>query len=139
MPNIPAELADRDQIRAGAIGCRASWSSFVQTTHPATIALEGDTATGRAYIHELARARDGRQGLYCVIYHDRYQRTCWRAGTWESRSCRENLRTCRRLRGVTGSPVAPGPHLRLGEELGWRYWLGGCGVYCRARRDFPLL
>jgi hypothetical protein len=32
----------------------------------------GDAATGRAYIHELARARDGRQGLNYAIYHDRY-------------------------------------------------------------------
>jgi hypothetical protein len=35
----------------------------VQNTHPGTIALAGDTASGRAYIHELGRARDGRQGL----------------------------------------------------------------------------
>ena len=47
----------------------------MQTTHPGTIQLDGDTATGRAYIQELARARDGRQGLNHAIYHDRYQRT----------------------------------------------------------------
>jgi hypothetical protein len=48
---------------------------FVQTTHPGTIQLDGDTATGRAYIQEVARTRDGRQGLNYAIYHDRYQRT----------------------------------------------------------------
>ena len=37
--------------------------------------LDGDTATGRAYIQELARTVDGRQGLNYAIYHDRYQRT----------------------------------------------------------------
>jgi hypothetical protein len=47
----------------------------VQTTHPGAIRLDGDTATGRAYIQELARARDGRQGLNYAVYHDRYQRT----------------------------------------------------------------
>jgi hypothetical protein len=47
----------------------------VQTTHPGTIQLDGDTATGRAYIQELARTRDGRQGLNFAIYHDRCQRT----------------------------------------------------------------
>ncbi len=47
----------------------------MQTTHPGTIQLDGDVATGRAYIQELARARDGRQGLNYAIYHDRYQRT----------------------------------------------------------------
>ncbi|HEY2688456.1 MAG TPA: nuclear transport factor 2 family protein [Streptosporangiaceae bacterium] len=39
------------------------------------IQLDGDTATGRAYIQELARTRDGRQGLNYAIYHDHYQRT----------------------------------------------------------------
>jgi hypothetical protein len=43
--------------------------------HPGTIQLDGDTATGRAYMQELARTRDGRQGLNYAIYHDRYQRT----------------------------------------------------------------
>ncbi len=47
----------------------------MQNTHPGTIQLDGDTATGRAYIQELARTRDGRQGLNYAIYHGRYQRT----------------------------------------------------------------
>ncbi len=47
----------------------------MQTTHPGTIQLDGDTATGRAYTQELVRARDGRQELNYAIYHDRYQRT----------------------------------------------------------------
>ena len=75
MPNIPAELVGREQIRAGGERLQAQWEFFVQTTHPGTIQLDGDTATGRAYIHELARTRDGRQGLNYAIYHDRYQRT----------------------------------------------------------------
>ena len=75
MPNIPADLVGRDQIRAGGERLQALWEFFVQTTHPGTIQLDGDTATGRAYIQEIARARDGRQGLNYAIYHDRYQRT----------------------------------------------------------------
>ena len=75
MPNIPAELVGREEIRAGGERLQAQWDVFVQTTHPGTIQLDGDTATGRAYIQELARARDGRQGLNYAIYHDRYQRT----------------------------------------------------------------
>jgi ketosteroid isomerase-like protein len=80
MPNIPAELVGRDQIRAGGERLQALWEFFVQTTHPGTIQLHGDTAPGRAYIQELARARDGRQGLNYAIYHDRYQRT---GGGWK--------------------------------------------------------
>jgi ketosteroid isomerase-like protein len=75
MPNIPAELIGQEQIRGGGERLQAQWDFFVQTTHPGTIQLDGDTATGRAYIQELARARDGRQGLNYAIYHDRYQRT----------------------------------------------------------------
>jgi len=75
MPNIPAELVGREEIRAGGERLQALWEFFVQTTHPGAIQLDGDTATGRAYIQELARARDGRQGLNYAIYHDRYQRT----------------------------------------------------------------
>ena len=75
MPNIPAELVGREEIRAAGERLQGQWDFFVQTTHPGTIQLDGDTATGRAYIQELARARDGRQGLNYAIYHDRYRRT----------------------------------------------------------------
>ena len=75
MPNIPADLVGREQIRAVGEQLQAQWDFFVQTTHPGMIALDGDTATGRAYIQELVRTRDGRQGLNYAIYHDRYQRT----------------------------------------------------------------
>ena len=75
MPNIPAELVGRDQIREVGEQLQSQWEFFVQNTHPGTIQLDGDTATGRAYIQELARARDGRQGLNYAIYHDRYRRT----------------------------------------------------------------
>jgi uncharacterized protein (TIGR02246 family) len=75
IPGIPAEMAGREEIRAGGERLQDQWDFFVQTTHPGTIRLDGDTATGRAYIQELARLRDGRQGLNYAIYHDRYQRT----------------------------------------------------------------
>ena len=75
MPNIPAEMVGREQIRTGGERLQSQWDFFVQTTHPGTIQLDGDTATGRAYIQELARTRDGRQGLNYAIYDDRYERT----------------------------------------------------------------
>jgi ketosteroid isomerase-like protein len=75
MPNIPAELIGREEIRAGGERLQKQWDFFVQTTHPGTVQLDGDTATGRAYIQELARTLDGRQGLNYAIYHDRYRRT----------------------------------------------------------------
>ena len=75
MPHIHVELTGREQIRAGSKRLQGQWDYFVQTTHPGTIRLEGDTATGRAYISEVARLRDGSSGVNYSIYHDRYQRT----------------------------------------------------------------
>jgi hypothetical protein len=48
---------------------------LVQTTHPGTIRLDGDIASGRACMHEPGRARDGRRELDYAIYPGRYQRT----------------------------------------------------------------
>jgi ketosteroid isomerase-like protein len=75
MPNVPVELAGRDEIRAWGHRAQGRWDYFVQTTHPGTIQLEGDTASGRAYIQELIRLRDGHSEVNYAIYHDRYQRT----------------------------------------------------------------
>jgi ketosteroid isomerase-like protein len=74
MPNIPVELVGQEEIRAWGERVPELVDFLVQTTHPGTIALDGDTATGRAYIQELGRARDGRSELNYAIYHDRYRR-----------------------------------------------------------------
>ncbi|MEO3751905.1 nuclear transport factor 2 family protein [Streptomyces sp. B6B3] len=75
MPDVPVEMLGREEIRTGGERLQSQWDFFVQTTHPGTLRLDGDTATGRTYIQELGRALDGRQGLIYAIYHDRYQRT----------------------------------------------------------------
>jgi hypothetical protein len=75
MPNVPVELVGREEIRVGGERLQEMWDFFVQTTHPGTIRLDSDTATGRAYMHELMRLRDGSSHVNYAIYHDRYQRT----------------------------------------------------------------
>ena len=75
IPHINAELAGREQLRAGGERLQGLWEYFVQTTHPGTIQLDGDTASGRAYISELMRFSDGTSELNYAIYHDRYRRT----------------------------------------------------------------
>ena len=75
MPNVPVELVGREQILAWRDRREALVDYFLQTTHPGTIKLDGDTASGRAYLHELIRLRDGSSLLNYAIYHDRYQRT----------------------------------------------------------------
>jgi ketosteroid isomerase-like protein len=75
MPNIPVELVGREQIRAWGERVPDLVDFLVQNTHPGWIQLDGDTASGRAYMHEIGRRRDGRSELNYAIYHDRYQRT----------------------------------------------------------------
>ena len=75
MPHIDEELVSREEIRAGVERLQGLWDYFVQTTHPGTIQLQGDTAVGRAYVSELGHLHDGRSQLNYSVYHDRYQRT----------------------------------------------------------------
>ena len=75
IPDASVELADREEIRAWGERVPAVVDYLVQTTHPGTIRLDGDTASGRAYLQELIRLRDGSSHLNYAIYHDRYQRT----------------------------------------------------------------
>ena len=75
MPHIDEELVGREEIRAGVERLRGTWEFFVQTVHPGTIQLEGDTAVGRAYVAEFGRFRDGSSNLNYSLYHDRYRRT----------------------------------------------------------------
>jgi ketosteroid isomerase-like protein len=80
MPKIPVELAGQEQIRAWGQRVPAFVDYLVQTSHPGTIQLDGDTASGRAYICELIGLRDASSELNYAIYHDRYQRT---GGGWK--------------------------------------------------------
>jgi ketosteroid isomerase-like protein len=75
IPDVNVEFVSREEIRAAIERLQDHWEYFVQTTHPGTIHLDGDTAVGRAYITEFGRMRDGRSHLNYSLYHDRYQRT----------------------------------------------------------------
>jgi ketosteroid isomerase-like protein len=75
MPHVPAELNGREEIRAWGERVPTVVDYLVQNTHPGIIALDGDTASGRAYIQELIHLRDGSSHVNYAIYHDRYQRT----------------------------------------------------------------
>jgi ketosteroid isomerase-like protein len=69
------EAVGREEIRGLGERRQALADYFVQTTHPGTIQLNGDTATGRAYLSEVAHLHDGGSHLNYFVYHDRYQRT----------------------------------------------------------------
>ena len=75
MPDVPADLSGRDEIRAWLEQVPRHVDYLVQTTHPGSVLLFGDTASGRAYLQELGRTRDGRSFVNYAIYHDHYRRT----------------------------------------------------------------
>lgn len=75
MPDIPAEMCGREQIRDWGRRVPDFVDFLVQNTHPGMILLDGDTASGRAYMSEVGRGHDGRSALNYAIYHDRYRRT----------------------------------------------------------------
>jgi ketosteroid isomerase-like protein len=75
MPHANKEFLSREEIRAAVERLRGLWDYFVQTVHPGTIQLAGDTAVGRSYVAEFGRFRDGGSHLNYSVYHDRYQRT----------------------------------------------------------------
>ncbi|MCX5521496.1 nuclear transport factor 2 family protein [Streptomyces bobili] len=74
-PHIDKEFVGREEIRAGIEWGQSLWEFFVQNVHPGVIRLDGDTATGRAYIQEFGRMRDGSSHLNYALYQDRYERT----------------------------------------------------------------
>ncbi len=75
IPYANVELAGREEIRVWGERVPDVVDYLVQTTHPGTIRLDGDTASGRAYLCELIHLHDGSSHLNYAIYHDRYQRT----------------------------------------------------------------
>lgn len=75
IPDAHVVQTGRDEIRAGTERLAQEWEFFVQTTHPGVIELDGDTASGRAYVCELGRLRNGTSIYNYAFFNDRYRRT----------------------------------------------------------------
>jgi ketosteroid isomerase-like protein len=76
VPAVNAEYSGRAAIRAGIERLKVElWDFFVQTTHAGAIQLNGNTATGRAYVLSFGRFQAGGSHLNYSVYHDRYERT----------------------------------------------------------------
>ncbi|GAA3942089.1 hypothetical protein GCM10023085_24740 [Actinomadura viridis] len=75
LPFANVELVGRKNIRVGIERLQRAWEFWVQNSHSGTIQIDGDTATGRDYVFEIGRQRDGRSVVMYGLFHDRYQRT----------------------------------------------------------------
>lgn len=75
IPFANIALTGSKEIRAGIERLQAAWEFWVQNTHSGVVQLDGDTASGREYIFEIGRQRDGRSVVMYGLFHDRYQRT----------------------------------------------------------------
>ena len=75
IPDGDVEAVGREAIRALGERRQAFADYFIQTAHPGAIQVDGDTASGRAYLSEVIHLRDGSSYLNYFVYHDRYQRT----------------------------------------------------------------
>ncbi|WP_243740466.1 hypothetical protein [Streptomyces sp. 8K308] len=56
-------MSGQQQIRAWGRRVPEFVNFLVQNTHPGVIRLDGDTASGRAYMSEVGRGCDGRSGV----------------------------------------------------------------------------
>ena len=57
MPYVNVEFLSREEIRAGIERMQGLWDYFLQTAHPGTIELAGDTAVGRTTSTDIDRDR----------------------------------------------------------------------------------
>jgi uncharacterized protein (TIGR02246 family) len=64
-----------DAIVAFLRGLLDRWSVIFHAVHSGRVDLDGARATGRWYISEFGRLRDGNEVRYAGVYHDDYVRT----------------------------------------------------------------
>src|SRR4051794_20336447 len=75
IPYIEVEHVTRANIRAAIEQMQELWHYFIQVTSPGSVDIDGDVATGRAYVTEVGQMRNGHSELNYSVYHDRYRRT----------------------------------------------------------------
>ena len=117
IPDVAVELAGREAIRAWIEQMQDVWDYLVQTTHPGTIRLTGDTASAGHTCQSSGASVTARSHLNYPIYHDRYQPP-QTAGSSPSVSTRSNTSTplrwrVRPLLGAPGANHAPPGTQRL--------------------------
>ena len=74
------ERAGKAAIVAGFVDGIAAYDLLVQVAPNGRVEIDGDTATGRWYILEIGRLRNGSSSQQVALCHDLYRRTAdgWR-------------------------------------------------------------
>lgn len=75
VPDLEIEWRGLDQIRLGFHQLTSGMEVFVQNSHPGSVDITGDTATGRVFVFELGRRADGGAVGNHAVFHDHYRRT----------------------------------------------------------------
>jgi ketosteroid isomerase-like protein len=76
VPAVDAAFTGRDEIREGIRQLKKQvWAYLLQAPQPGVIELDGDTATGRAYVLTFGQFQEGGSHLNFSVYYDRYERT----------------------------------------------------------------
>lgn len=75
IPEAAIDVVGPDQIRAVGVEREALAACFVQNMHAGRVELNGDRASGRAYMYELIQLRERPSHVNYGVYHDRYERT----------------------------------------------------------------
>lgn len=68
------EHRGRDEIVAFLAGLLDRWDVFLHLVHSGRVDLDGDRATGRWYISEFGRLKDGTEVKFAGVYRDDYVR-----------------------------------------------------------------
>lgn len=75
IPGVGVRLVGREEIRPGIERLQGLRECFVQTVHPGTIRIAGDSALGRVHVAGFGRLRNGSGHLNYSPYHDCSWRT----------------------------------------------------------------
>ena len=118
MPDVPAEAEGRPAVRAAVERMQGLWEFFVQVSTPGAVVPDPDdpdAASGRTFLEELGRLRDGTSHRNHGVYHDRYRRTedGWRFAerVYELRYVDETP-----LPGTPGAPPTARPLAGAGQR-----------------------
>lgn len=103
IPDAGLEAVGHEQLSGLGRNREATMEFFIQNTHPGSVRIDGNTASGRVYLCELARFADGESHLNYAVYHDRYART---ADGWKFAERRYEIRY------VDTTPLAGSPASR---------------------------